>query len=318
MLCVSDREVAERVTLADACATLERALGAPPMPAGQLTRRRAHVGHTRLNVLVGAAGDPPRLAVKAYTTRRSNALLLFDTDGALLATIEATALSRLRTAAATAVAVRHLSRPASTRALLIGTGFQALAQAEALLQVRPVESLRVWSPTAAHRRDVAGDLRHRLAIDARPVEDPATVAADADLVVTATTAIEPVLRGAWLAPGAHVCLVGANQAHRREADVELFTRSALVVVDDRAQARAESGELAAAVDGGATTWGEVVELADVVRGNAAGRRHDDDITTFVSLGTGLQDAALASLVYDRVTGATTARGQGLPTRQEES
>lgn len=266
-------------------------------------RTRLFLGSARLNLMSGALATVGRMAVKAYTRGPSNTVLLFAADGELLAVVSSRHLSLCRTGAATGVATRWLARDDAREVALVGSGHQAVAQLQAVVAVRPVERVRVWSPTAANARQFADRMRRELDVDVVVTDTAPAAVEGADVVVTATSATDPVVRGDWIGGGVHVNAIGANQAHRRELDVAVLGRADLVVVDDLVQARSEAGSLHAAVDAGVLRWEEVSALADVVPGSGRGRRTAGDVTVFTSLGVAIEDVAVASLVHERAVAA---------------
>jgi alanine dehydrogenase len=196
-------------------------------------------------------------------------------EATLTAVVEAELLGRLRTAAASAVAATHLARPGARTLGVFGTGRQATAH---------VDALRAALPSLAEVR-LAG--RHAGLADRR-------AAAACDVVVTATTAREPVLHGEWLSEGAFVCAVGANDPASRELDDGVFERASFVCCDSREQSRLESGDLIAApID-----WASVHELQDVVAGALPGRTDDATIAVFKSNGLAAWDLAAAARVVE--------------------
>ena len=265
MLVLSEDDVA---SLLDVPAAIEAVDGAfrDLGTAGSVTepRRRLYLGATRLNLMSGALATVGRVAVKAYTRGPSSAVLLFDDAGELLAIIQSRFLSLCRTGAATGVATRWLAREDARRVGMIGVGHQAVAQLQAVAAVRPIDTVRVWGPTPTKAAAFAARMQAELDLEVVVAESAERAVAGADVVVTATSAAEPVLDGGWLAPGVHVNAIGANQAHRRELAVSVFDRAELVVVDDLAQARLEAGSLGAAVDAGSLRWEDVRALADLV------------------------------------------------------
>jgi alanine dehydrogenase len=196
-------------------------------------------------------------------------------EATLTAVVEAELLGRLRTATASAVAATHLARPGARTLGVFGTGRQATAH---------VDALRAALPSLAEVR-LAG--RHAGLADRR-------AAAACDVVVTATTAREPVLHGEWLSEGAFVCAVGANDPASRELDDAAFERASFVCCDSREQSRLESGDLIAApID-----WASVHELQDVVAGALPGRTDDATIAVFKSNGLAAWDLAAAARVVE--------------------
>jgi ornithine cyclodeaminase/alanine dehydrogenase len=220
-------------------------------------------------------------------------VLLFSLEHARLeAVIEADLLGRFRTGAASAVAARHLAREGASTLGVIGCGWQAASQVECIRTVLPeVERTLVFC-----RND------ERLAAFCRehgcePAESHRE-AAGQDVVVTATTSRDPVLRGEWLRPGALVCAIGANDPARRELDNVVIERAAFVCCDLRAQARVESGDLIEPVERGVLDWLEVHELHEVVGGEVQGRASNDDIVLFKSNGLAAWDLAAGARLVE--------------------
>ncbi len=233
----------------------------------------------------------------------AGAVVLFDAaSGAPVAVLESNSLTALRTAAASAVATRALARPASQVVALLGTGHQALWHVHALRAVLPVVRLQLWSRTAD---SVARFIEHLGPMDG--VEVLAMGSAQdavhgADVVCTVSASREPILRGAWLAPGQHVNLVGASVAAAREADNEVVRRSRFFV-DARASAAVQAGEWLGALQGGVVDPSHLLgEIGEVLLGRVPGRLADTDITVYKSLGHTAQDLAAADAVLRRSLG----------------
>src|SRR5262249_43517067 len=155
---------------------------------------------------------------------------------------------------------------------LIGSGFQAETQIEALALVRPIREVRVFSRSAENRSRFASEMGRRLGIAVSATETAEQAIRGCDIAVTATSARDPVLLRAWLGPGCPVNAVGSNHARRRELDAAAVGRASLIVADSVEQAKMESGDLIAAFEQGAGGWDQVLELADVLSGKHAGRR----------------------------------------------
>lgn len=225
-------------------------------------------------------------------------LLLDGATGHPLALIDGEALTLRRTAAASALAATYLARPDSRRLLVVGTGALAPYMAAAHCAVRPMERVLVWGRSVDHARATTA----RLVADGLPAEvcdDLAAGLARADIVTCATTAREPIVRGALVQPGTHVDLVGAFTPEMRESDDALVQR-AEVFVDTFAGALKEAGDLVQPMAAGAIAREHVrAELADLVHGRHAGRGAAAAVTLFKSVGTALEDLCAARLVYDR-------------------
>jgi ornithine cyclodeaminase len=217
-------------------------------------------------------------------------------------------LTDVRTAAAGAVAAKHLSRPDSATAAIFGTGAQAALQLEALTLVRPIREARIWGRDADKAARLAADLGRRLGIAVRGEADPAHAVRGADIIVTTTPATEPILRADWLQPGQHVTAMGADSEHKNELDPAVMTRADLYVADSLQQTR-RLGELHHAIAAGVVSAETAfTELGQVIAKNKPGRLSADAITIADLTGTGVQDTAIATLARDRarITQAGTA------------
>ena len=207
-------------------------------------------------------------------------------------------LTEVRTAAAGAVAARHLSREDSAVAAIYGAGAQARLQLEALMLVRPISRARIWARDVAKANGVAAELSRSLGIDVSAVSDPRQAAAGADIIVTTTPSQEPILMAEWLENGQHVTAMGSDSEHKNEIDPAAFER-VVYVADSLSQTR-RLGELHHAVAAGVVPEDrQFAELGAVVAGKAQGRSSASDITLADLTGTGVQDTAIATLARDR-------------------
>src|SRR5919109_2541586 len=266
-------------------------------------RFRLRLADGLLNVMAAADRELGVAGLKTYAGFRAGArfvVVLFAADRPeLLALIEADRLGQRRTGAASAVAARHLAKPGAKSLGLIGTGWQAESKLECMRVVLP-ELERVVAYSRDEKR-LAGFCKR---FGTEPGEYNRD-AAEQDVVVTATSSKDPVLRGEWLRPGALVCAMGANRLESRELDNAVLERAAFVCCDSKEQARVEAGDLAEPVERGVLDWLEVHELAEVVGGDVSGRAREDDIVLFKSIGIAAEDLAVGALVHER------AREQGL-------
>ena len=220
-------------------------------------------------------------------------------SGRLLAIIEANRLGQLRTGAATGISVKHMSRNGRQVVGILGSGFQAGTQLEALCQVRDVESALVYSRNSAHRSAFADKTSRELGLTVRAVDTARDVVDASDILVTITSSRTPVLEGSWLRPGMHVAAVGGANEYVTELDDDAILRPEILVVDSIAQAKMECGELLMPASRGLILWEQVRELWEVVGGTVPGRRGDDEVTLFKSLGMAIWDVAVAKAVYDK-------------------
>lgn len=203
-------------------------------------------------------------------------------------------LTDIRTAAAGAVAARHLAPKTVTTAGVFGTGVQARLQIEAARLVRPFERVVVWGRNPAHAEACAADIAAKLGIEARAETDPAKLVAESQLVITTTPSREPLLRADWLHPGLHITAMGSDQPGKVEIDPAVFAEVAAYVPDRLSQCRIQ-GELRAAIEAGTAPAEQVFgELGDVIAGKAPGRKSAGDITLADLTGTGAQDTAIAT------------------------
>jgi ornithine cyclodeaminase len=205
-------------------------------------------------------------------------------------------LTDIRTAAAGAVAARHLAPQNVETAGVIGTGVQARLQMHAAHLVRPFKRLLVWGRDAAKAQTCAEDMAAQLGIEAQAVSDPAELVAQSQLVVTTTPAREPVLKAEWLHPGLHITAMGSDQEGKNEIDPKALLQADLYVADRVSQTE-KLGELRRAQEAGLWDRGIPAELGQVITGQAPGRRSEEHITIADLTGTGAQDTAIASHVY---------------------
>jgi alanine dehydrogenase len=221
-------------------------------------------------------------------------VLLFETDRAdLAALIEANRLGQLRTGAASGVAARFLARPGARTLGVIGCGWQAETQVAAIRAAVPtIERVLAYCRTPERLRAFCER------VGAEPAEGPRDAGAQ-DVVVTATTSKDPVLRGEWLRSGALVCAIGANDASSRELDNVVLERATFVCCDSREQSRIESGDLIEPVGQAVLDWLEVHELQEVVVGETTGRTSDDDVVVFKSNGIAAWDLAIGAVAVAR-------------------
>ncbi|MET7349654.1 ornithine cyclodeaminase family protein [Streptomyces mirabilis] len=213
--------------------------------------------------------------------------------GQLAAVMDGTAVTTLRTAAASAVALDALATADSAELGLLGSGTQALAHARAVARVRDLRSVRVWSPNPARRARAARRLTTELGVATKAVDTAEEAVAGLPMVAACTLSSTPVVRGAWLAPGCAVVSVGSFEPTRSEVDTEVVRRAAAVVVDDPETAAEHAGPIVDALREGVLTRADLIPLGGVLTGSHPARTHPDDIVFYNSVGLGIQDAAAA-------------------------
>ena len=256
-------------------------------------------------------GERPAFALKAINVIPDNprlrgldahqgGVLLSDGDsGEPVAFLNASAITEIRTAAVSAVATRALARADSRELAILGAGVQARSHLEAMRAVREFEHVRIYSPTAEHARALAADG------GAEAVASAEDAVRQADVVVTATSSLEPVLAKEWLKPGAHVNAIGGRPPVMRELDTATIAESAFFV-DRRESAVSEAGDYLAAIEEGAIDEDHIrAELGEVLIGAKPGRSSPDELTVFRSLGLAIEDLAAADHVVRR------ARAEGI-------
>jgi alanine dehydrogenase len=263
------------------------------MPA--LYRRQAVLGAKLVTVFPGnaARGLHTHLAV----------INLFDPDtGELLAIMDGRYITEVRTAAASAVSVRHLARADARVLAILGSGVQAASHFDALPCVRHFDEVRCWSPTREHLLAFVKDRE-----GVRAADSAEQALANADVIVVATSSVTPAIQNGWVSDGAHVIAIGACRPSQREVDPDLVTRARLFV-DSRAAALQESGDIVQSIREG--RFGEdhvAAELGQVVGGVLPGRTDDAQVTLYKSLGLAIEDIVAAGLVYRRAV----ERGLGI-------
>lgn len=321
-LLLREADVTAVLSMGAAIGIMERALaafstGRALQPVRLALPVEPHAGYLGLMPahLHGNAGAGEALGAKAVTFYTRNAgsdlpthmavILLWDpATGVLLALMDGRLITEIRTAATSAAATKVLAREDASVLALLGSGVQARSHLEALRVVRPLREVRVWSRTRAHAEAFA----HAMAQPSGPIrvcESAEEAVRGADLIVTATSSPSPVLRGSWIAPGAHINAVGAPRPDWRELDTAAVARSRLFV-DSRAGALAEAGDVVQPLKEGAIQESHLLgEIGEVLAGRVPGRTSPRDITLFKSLGMAVEDVATAAYVY------AAARAQGV-------
>ncbi|PFG42076.1 ornithine cyclodeaminase/alanine dehydrogenase [Isoptericola jiangsuensis] len=311
------------VTPADVVAVVEQAFAdladgtaaQAPLSVAALDDAAHFLPMTAVSGRAGLAGskllaDVPGNRQRGLPAQRSVLVLADAHDGAPVAILDGGLPTRLRTAAASAVATRWLAPDDARVVGLVGAGGLALEHVSALAAVRPVEHVVFWTRSDATAATLAAQVGARHPdLKVTRVDTPAAAVGSADVLCTLTPSREPVVRGEWFHPGLHVNVVGAPpRPDHREVDGEAMRRSR-IVVDSVSTALHESGDALLAVAEGAIDADACrTELGDVVTGRAAGRRSADEVTLFDSVGLGLLDVAIGRLLVD----AARAAGRGLP------
>jgi alanine dehydrogenase len=251
-----------------------------------------------------AAADPVRgyIGMKLYTVVRGVARfvvpLFRSTTGEMAALIEADALGQLRTGAASGVATKYLANANARTACIIGTGYQARTQLEAIAAVRRLERVRAFGRDPERRETFCREMSERIGVAVEAASSGEEAVKGADIIITATSATKVVLEGARLAPGMHINAMGANWPQKRELDAAAVDRADKIVVDSIEQSKMEAGDLIQAFGEDQSRWNAVQELSQIVAGKAPARSNADRITLFKSNGIATWDLAAAVRVYE--------------------
>ncbi len=302
-LLLREQHVTELLNIETAIAAVEEVLRDQALGlATNRPRQRVATGVSQLHVM--PAGDK-RLGVmglKAYVSARKGTrflVLLYDIEsGDMLAMIEADRLGQMRTGAASGVATKYMARQSAETVGIYGTGWQAESQLMAVCAVRGIKTITAYSRSREKREAFARKMTSILRVDVKPADGPEEAARNQSIIITATSAKDPVLKGEWIEPGAHLNVIGSNVLVKSEIDVEAVRRASVIAVDSIDQSRIEAGDLIPAIERGVICWESVTELGRIVAGQVAGRTADSEITLFKSNGVALEDISTALRVYN--------------------
>ncbi|MFB3906087.1 MAG: ornithine cyclodeaminase family protein [Acidobacteriota bacterium] len=277
-----------------------------PDKTGALVTMPSYLGHINafglkvITYFAGNRGTP-------LDTHQGGVLLFDPKDGRLLAIVDATEITSLRTAAVTAVATRLLARPEASQLALLGAGTQARTHLDSMLMIRPIKRVKVWSLTVEEsaRFAAAASERHQVCVEVAATAEEAV--RGVDLVCTVTSSIEPILKGAWIQPGTHINAIGSSIPFARELDSEAVRKSRLFV-DRKESTVNEAGDFLLAKKEGVVDESHIVgEIGDILTGKLKGRNSPDEITLYKSLGLAIEDLASAQHVFRK------AQEQGIGT-----
>jgi ornithine cyclodeaminase/alanine dehydrogenase-like protein (mu-crystallin family) len=237
-------------------------------------------------------------AAKGLPTIQASYLLIEQKTGETVAMMDGGEITRRRTAAASALAADYLARKDAATMTLVGAGALAPHFALAHAAVRPVKRVFIYTRSIAKGEALAAELAHH-GLEAHSVTDLENAVRQSDIVTCVTTSTTPIVKGAWLKPGAHVDLAGAFKPTMRETDAQVVARAS-VYVDTREGALAEAGDLLQARDEGKFDFADLKgDLFDLCRGTVAGRASESEITLFKSAGTAIEDLATAIMLYQK-------------------
>ena len=256
----------------------------------------------------GPAGDRAAFGLKAICVFPGNSakgkdshqggVLLFSAEtGELLAMMNASAITAIRTAAVSGLATDLLARTDAGNLAILGSGVQARTHLIAMAAVRAIKSCRIASRNFEHARKLAAEMKHNVSFPLEPVETVEQALKGADLIATTTTTKEPIVKREWISPGAHLNLVGSSIPKAREVDSETIAAASLFV-DRRESTLNEAGDYLFAAREGLIGPDHIrAELGEVLTGEKPGRSSPEEITVFKSLGIAIEDLAAAEYLY---------------------
>jgi len=271
----------------------------PPDAAGLMGLMPSYIGGANAAYGLKAVCVFPQNTAKGKDAHQGTVMLFSAETGELLALMNASAITAIRTAAVSGVATKLLAREDAGDLAILGSGVQAHTHIEAMACARPIRRCRVASRSFEHAQRFAAEMRARFAFPVEPAESAEAAVRGADLIVTATNAREPVLKREWISPGAHLNVVGSSIPSTREVDTATMAAASLFV-DRRESTLNEAGDYLFAAKEGAIGPEHIrAEIGEVLVGAKPGRTSPDEITLFKSLGLAVEDLASAQYVFSK-------------------
>ena len=304
---ISEKDTKLTLTWPDAIACLASAYGLYENPRAAPPRVVAQNGPTWLRSLAAISPSGRYMGVKMIAKARlpqvSYLIPLWDQETAHLACLmDGEHITAVRTAATSALAVDHLApSQQDIRVAVLGSGSEATAHVQAVATIRKVKSLTVFSPTPKNREDFARKCSEELKIECHSADSAQAAVSQANLVIAAARSYDetPILEGAWLSPGMTVVSIGSTVPEQREVDPEVIRRADLIVADVPDEVMHETGDFLEARAAGVGFKDKVISLADLLQKKRPGRRRADDILLFKSVGSALQDIAVAEMCFEK-------------------
>ena len=313
MLALSEKEIRQLLSIEELIHTLEQAhiqysTGKAVMPV-RLVVPLPQI-HGRITSMPGFLIEDKALGMKVVTYFQNNpkqdlpsilaTIMLFSAEtGKLIAVMDGSYITAIRTACASAMATKALAKQQTPMLGILGAGVQARTHIQALCRVRNLHRIRIYSPLGISASNLKQELESEVGVDIEVIGNAEDTVRDCDLVVTVTTAKEPILREEWLKPGVHINAVGSHRPDQREIDGATLARSK-VVVDSREAIMAECGDILLAVQEKSVAENCIhAEIGEVLAGTKPGRTTDSEITLYKSVGIAIQDVATAHLVYHK-------------------
>jgi ornithine cyclodeaminase/alanine dehydrogenase-like protein (mu-crystallin family) len=317
MLILSAVDVARALTMREAIEAVRRGFvelsaGSAQVPLRASLEAGRHDGLTL--VMPGYLSETDALAVKVVSIHHRNSalslplihalvLVIEPTTGRVLAAIEGSSLTALRTGAASGLATELLARRDAQTAAIFGAGRQARTQLLAVCAVRPIRRVFIYAPRASAVAELIGEIGPQLPeVELLAASSSSEAVRAAEVICAATNSAQPVFAGVDLKPGAHINAIGAYKPSMREVDGVTIARAAKIVVDERQAALAEAGDLLQAIDEGIIRAADIyAEIGEIAAGRRPGRERDDEITCFKSVGNASQDVAVAAAICARAS-----------------
>jgi len=313
MLVLSEKDVQKLLTIEELIQALEQAhiqysTGKAVMPV-RLVVPLPQI-HGRITTMPGYLTQDKALGMKVVTYFQNNPkqdlpailamIMLFSAEtGKMIAAMDGSFITATRTACASAMATKALANPNTPVAVILGAGVQARAHIQALCRVKKLQRIKIYSPLGISAERVRQELESEVGVDIEVVSSAEDTVRGSDLVITVTTAKEPVLELEWLKPGVHINAVGSHRPDLREIDGTTLARSK-VVVDSREAIMAECGDILLAIKEKSITENSIhAEIGEVLAGAKAGRISPAEITLYKSVGIAIQDVATAHLIYHK-------------------
>jgi ornithine cyclodeaminase/alanine dehydrogenase len=313
VLFLSRKDVELVLTMKDAIDAVEdgfreHGLGTVNMPLRSVIRVAKHNGAVLfMPASIEAMGALGVKVVSVYSdnpskhnlpTTQGIVLLSDPENGAILAIMDGTFLTAIRTGAASAVATKYLAKKDAKTVGLIGTGVQGRAQIQGVCEVREIQKVKAFDIIPDRCSSFCKEISRELEVDAVPVSRPELVVKGSEIVATSSTSKTPVLNGDWLAEGAHVNAIGSHTPDARELDATAIRR-AKVIVDSREVALKEAGDIMIPISQGIISSEHIfAELGEIITGKKAGREGPNEITIFKSQGLAIQDVSTANKIYE--------------------
>ncbi len=313
LLFISEADTVALLDWRDVIACLAAAYAAPDEPAAVPPRVVARRDGGWLRALTALTAGPymgAKIIARAKTPQLSYLMPLWDRDTAeLVSLLDAKHITGMRTAGTTAMAADRILAPGPLRVAVLGSSHEAQAHARAIAAVRGITAMKVYSPTPASREAFAQKISRQPGIDCRAADSARAAIDGADLIICAARSHNetPVLEGAWLKPGVMVVSIGSTLPEQIEVDPEVIRRAEVIVADVPEEVMHETGDMLAAAKAGVAFADKVISLHDLVQGRRPAAQRADNIILFKSVGSALQDIAVAELCFDR------ARSRGIGT-----